>query len=398
MKAKLASSNGDIPKLPLHIVEEIFNNLDVQTLFKSSFVCKDWNKLITSPDFMFRSSSFGSRNQILLIKVCYCRESAQNLEREYIHFPYCRVTYSVHWDNNQFDLSHVIENNIDDFKGTGVIGASNGLICLANNMPLKFILWNPTIRKYAWLPLMMDWDLRFSILGFGFDCSSNNFKIVNIISCPSIYNWTEIYNWSEGFDSVWVFSYTTWSWKRLTYGSMLHSCSIYHSKPNVYFNGIIHWIAHSNEINRDVILTFDLSREIFGQILLPKDAQPDFCLNFVATTGDLLLLTQFIPQEGLDDDSECHFDTWTMKQYGNQESWTKSSSLGMKMKMGPDHVLNARKNGDLILEMEEGQIYRYNPASATDVLLVGTMENSVFFRYHTESLYLLEKDEEVNSY
>ncbi|KAI9118854.1 hypothetical protein K1719_010299 [Acacia pycnantha] len=289
MEAKLASSDGNIPSLPFHIVKKNFNRSDVQTLFQSSFVCKDWNKLITSPDFMFRSLSFGSRNQILLIKACYCRQRTQIFGRENIHFPNCRVTYSVHWDNNQFDLSHKIESNIDDFKGTEVIGVSNGLICLASSMPFKFILWNPTIRKYAWLPLMMDWDLRLSIVGFGFDCSTNNFKIVNIISCPSIYNW------AEEFDSVWVFSYTAWSWKHLTYGSILHSCSIYRGKPNVYFNGIIHWIAHSNEINRDVILPFDLSRDIFGQILLPKDAHPHFCLNFVATTGDLLLLTQLFP-------------------------------------------------------------------------------------------------------
>ncbi|KAI9085815.1 hypothetical protein K1719_032229 [Acacia pycnantha] len=176
---------------------------------------------------------------------------------------------------------------MDDFKGTEVIGVSNGLICLASNMPFKFILWNPTIRKYAWLSLKMDWeDLRLSIVGFGFDCSSNNFKIINIISCPSIYNWT------EEIDSVWVFSYTTWSWKRLIDVSILHSCSIYRGKPNVYFNGIIYWIAHNNEINCGVILTFDLSREIFGQKLLPEDAHRHFPLNSVATTGDLLLFTQ----------------------------------------------------------------------------------------------------------
>ncbi|KAI9120038.1 hypothetical protein K1719_009007 [Acacia pycnantha] len=284
---------------------------------------------------------------------------------------------------------------MDDFKGTEVIGVSNGLICLASNMPFKFILWDPTIRKYVWLPLKMDWeDLRLSIVGFGFDCSSNNFKIINIISCLSIYNWT------EEIDSVWVFSYTTWSWKCLTDVSILHSCSIYRGKPNVYFNGIIHWIAHNREINCGVILTFDLSREIFGQILLPEDARRHCRLNSVATTGDLLLFTQLsLLQNEYDNEfSDCRFDTWTMKQYGNHESWTKTSSLMMKIEMGPEHVLGARKNGDLILEMEEGQIYRYNPASPTDVLLVGTIENNVFFRHHTESLYLFEKHEEVNSY
>ncbi|KAI9127197.1 hypothetical protein K1719_001756 [Acacia pycnantha] len=395
MENKLASSNDDIPYLPLNIVEEIFNRSDVQTLFQSSFACRDWNKLITSSDFMFRSSSFGSRNQILLIKACYCTESTQNFGREYIHFPYCRVTYSVHWDNNQFDLSHKIDNDIDDFKGTKVIGVSNGLVCLASSMPFKFILWNPTIRKYAWLPLMIDCDLRLCIVGFGFDCNSNNFKIVNIISRHCIYYW------AEEFDSVWVFSYTTWSWKSLiTSGSILHSCDIYRGIPNLYFNGIIHWIAHSNEINRDIILTFDLSREIFGQILLPRDARHQLCLNSVATTGDLLLFTQLLCFEYEYDDGfeDYRFDTWTMKQYGNHESWTKTSSLKMKTEMGPEHVLGARKNGDLILEMEEGQIYRYDPANPTDMLLVSTMENSVFFRYHTESLYLLEKDDDVNSY
>ncbi|KAI9119939.1 hypothetical protein K1719_008908 [Acacia pycnantha] len=198
MEAKLASSDGDCPYLPFHIVEEIFNRLDVQTLFQSSFVCRDWNKLITSPVSCFTARLLVIETKSSLLKHVTAENAqifgteAQIFGREYIHFPYCRVTYSVHWDNDQFDLSHKIENNMDDFKDV----------------------------------------------------------------------------------------------------SILHSCYIYRGKPNVYFNGIIHWIAHNREINCGVILTFDLSREIFGQILLPEDARRHCRLNSVATTGDLLLFTQ----------------------------------------------------------------------------------------------------------
>ncbi|KAI9119971.1 hypothetical protein K1719_008940 [Acacia pycnantha] len=214
---------------------------------------------------------------------------------------------------------------MDDFKGTEVIGVSNGLICLASNIPFKFIPWNPTIRKYVWLPLKMDWE-DLSYLG----------------------------------------------------------------KPNVYFNGIIHWIAHNREINCGVILTFDLSHEIFGQILLPEDARRHCRLNSVATTVDLLLFTQLsLLQNEYDNEfSDGRFDTWTMKQYGNHESWTKTSSLMMKIEMGPKHVLGARKNGDLILEMEEGQIYRYNPKKSNRCPLSGYYRKQCFLSLsHREPLF-----------
>ncbi|KAI9085817.1 hypothetical protein K1719_032231 [Acacia pycnantha] len=104
---------------------------------------------------------------------------------------------------------------------------------------------------------------------------------------------------------------------------------------------------------------------------------------------------------GIGDEEEeevYSFTIWTLKQFGsfgNQESW--ANTLSTKTQIVSNRIIGARKNGDLILEMEGGQIYKYNPITPTHSL-VGAMENSVFFSYHTESLYLLEKGEDVHSY
>ena len=58
--------------------------------------------------------------------------------------------------------------------------------------------------------------------------------------------------------------------------------------------------------------------------------------------------------------------------------------------------LGARRNGDLILDMGDGKICRYNPTCTTTPTYVqarrSIMENIVSFRYHAESLYILEKE------
>ncbi|KAI9119052.1 hypothetical protein K1719_009727 [Acacia pycnantha] len=392
------ASIGGIPFIPLHIVKEILLRLDARTLFRCAFVCREWNALITSPDFVCCSSerNFDSRNQVLFIKVCPCQKSAETYEREYVYFPYCRLTYSLHWDNDEFDLIRTIKNPaINDFKGTEVIGISNGLVCLANKLAFKFILWNPSIQKYVWLPRALPWDGKPYSVGFGFNRNSNDFKIVNLV-----HRYVDEANYV--IDSAWVFSYITWSWKRVTYDNSIPPCYIRPLFPHLFFNGVLHWTATTateTEECYDFILTFDLTLEVFGKILLPPSIGTDFeSWNSILTTGDSLLVTQ--EKRMLDDEIDqvvpCVFSMWIMEQYGNQESWTNIFSETTEV-IDPVHILGARKNGELIVEMEGGQIRRYNPTTSTDLPL-RDMQSGVFFCYYTESLYLLEKGEDVNSY
>ncbi|KAI9104386.1 hypothetical protein K1719_022958 [Acacia pycnantha] len=228
------------------------------------------------------------------------------------------------------------------------------------------------------------WDERLCHVGFGFDRINNDIKVVNIV-----YRYRGHFKNDNEFDSVWVFSYVTWSWKwKHVPCSILRHCSI--SSSSVFFNGVLYWNAFHREEYYYFTLTFDLTHEVFGQILFPSDARPypSGHSNYIVSTGESLLLIQR-------NHKYSSFIIWTLKQFGNQEFW--ENTLSITTKIVPDHILGATKNGDLILEIEGGQIHKYNPTNLTHSL-VTAMENSVFFSYHTESLYLLEKGEDAHSY
>ncbi|KAI9109933.1 hypothetical protein K1719_018974 [Acacia pycnantha] len=278
-----------------------------------------------------------------------------------------------------------------------MIGVSNGLVCLAKERgPFKVILWNPTIQKYAWLPLLtLTWDEKLSLqgFGFGFDGHNNDFKVVNIVFNDIDYN--------IEFDSAWVFSYVTWSWKRLICNIPPPYMNILRRYSHVLCNGMLHWIVWHKEEARKYILTFDLTHEVFGVILFPDGARIN-CLNTLVTTGaDSLLLIQeaYVYDVDHETDEEVKnnfFSIWIMKQIGNHTSWTNIFSTTGRM--DPNFILGARNNNaELILDMGDGQISRYRPTTLTNVI-TEAMKNSVFFHYHNESLYLLEKGEAVDSY
>ena len=222
---------------PPDMVEEILLRLDSQTLLQCRSVCKDWRDVISSSHFIRSHSSHSpscSTNQILLVKVIN--------PWHVVRYPYCNLTCSLHLDNHQLHTLQTFKSHtIHDFKGVRVIGACNGLICLSRiELPSNtFILWNLTLRKYAPLPVCMNWGVNISkIEGFGFDSKNNDFKVMNFV-----YSYPEatIMNLDVFDYSAWVFSYLTWSWKRIKLNTHGHDiCSLDIDSPSVFFNGVLH--------------------------------------------------------------------------------------------------------------------------------------------------------------
>lgn len=167
---------------------------------------------------------------------------------------------------------------------------------------------------------------------------------------------------------------------------------------HVFFNGMLYWMARRRDDFNAFILTFDLTHEVFGEILLPDGIGSDKTSgSFIRTTGDSLFLIQ--EKDDFDDERGewirpiCSM--WILKQLGNSTSWIKIFS--MMTNVYHRKILGVRNSGELILEMKDGHIYRYN-ALASTLLSVGDVKNSVFCSYHKESLFLLEKEKDTISY
>ncbi|XP_054779513.1 F-box/kelch-repeat protein At3g23880-like [Prosopis cineraria] len=395
---KPRSSNGNIiPFIPLDVVEKIFLAVDTQTLFHCSFVCRDWNSLITSPDFISRNSeqALQSKNEVFLVKVCrYIDNSESDIDTD-VTFHEC---YSLHWDNHRLSLFRRLKTpTIDGFKTGKVLGTINGLTCLVDHLHEQFVLWNPTIRKYVMLPQlsMTCCEVHRSSVGFGFDSTNNDFKVVSLI------------HRNLKLHIVCVFSYATWSWKFFTKRTHpLPRCRVFKVAAPVFMNGILHWIAWNIDVGYQFILTFDLSHEVFGQIFLPERIAEFDGFVSIFTTGERLAVSKLVRGER---QIYRKWYVWIMKQYRVYESWTNIVRSEERPydrpnhKLIPKNVLGMRVNEDIIVEMGDGRILSYNPIarrtkSLQGVDALGVIKDRIFIRYHTESLYLLEKKDEVISY
>ena len=132
-KANISRDNIN-PFIPLDVSEQIFHRADIKALIRCSSVCRDWNTLITSPDFIVRNlnPTFDSEKQMILLKTRQCENgTTEMICGPFSPCPQVTVTYSLHCDDAQLNLLHVMESPpIRDFEGTRVIDVSNGLVCL----------------------------------------------------------------------------------------------------------------------------------------------------------------------------------------------------------------------------------------------------------------------------
>jgi len=79
-----------------------------------------------------------------------------------------------------------------------------------------------------------------------------------------------------------------------------------------FVSGTLNWVGIRFGPNRDVILSFDLAKETYNEVLLPE---PDGVNHMLGVLSNCLCVC-FVS-------NETHWDFWLMKQYGVAESWTR---------------------------------------------------------------------------
>ncbi|KAI5326019.1 hypothetical protein L3X38_035093 [Prunus dulcis] len=187
------------------------------------------------------------------------------------------------------------------------------------------LIWNPCIRKFLFLPLPRVTLFRHKIFAFGYDSRTDHYKVLRIVKPVCYEHEVEIWSLARG------------SWKILSVVVLVFlQTSCLEGLPmiidNAFVNGALHWIRQS-VIHEDdkLIVSFDLSAELFGKILLLKAALQrrrrrgvgtDFC--FVSRHGESLAF--FEQHEKRRSDGSVYisfFHLWMMKEYGVAESWAK---------------------------------------------------------------------------
>nr|POF27116.1 f-box protein cpr30 [Quercus suber] len=274
-----------------------------------------------------------------------------------------------------------------------LIGSANGLFSLYDQE--RYILWNPSIRKFITLPKPSSYTGRRR-QAFGFDPRTNDYKVVRI-ACPIRINKSEeakpplieVYSLNEGCWRITSASFppginfTDWCHPATSLNGAVHFAAEYEYKPGGPCGPLV--------------LSFDLRDEVFHVISLPNVTfKWTDSVHTSVIGGSLSLLFYY----GRHADNKC-CAIWVMKEYGVVDSWTKQFTVDLNRGGEIIRVLGLQKNGNILVEAKLSRPSRcelssYDPKSE-QVKNLGICGSSYNFHVdnYMENLGLLSKPNET---
>ncbi|OIW01001.1 hypothetical protein TanjilG_16250 [Lupinus angustifolius] len=305
------------------LIMQILSWLPVMYLLQFRCVAKSWKSLISLPTFIKLHLERSPRNANLFIAL-------DDIFEDSFSVMYCCKHYFLEYP------SSVISD-----EGGGVsltykycfIGSCNGLVCLHgstsedgefevyeyNRREYWFRICNPALglRSKKSPLLCVDLDIFDSIeCGFGYDKSSDTYKVVAILSNTSAMEDSER-------TQVKVYAIGEHCWRDI---QPFPAFPYNFEKQGRFLSGTINWLAVQNyspeydldevTIDQLVIVSLDLGKETYQQFLLPDGLNEAHVHNpRLVVLMDCLCLSY--------DYKITYFVLWQMKEFGIEKSWTQ---------------------------------------------------------------------------
>ncbi|KAL4591057.1 hypothetical protein LXL04_004005 [Taraxacum kok-saghyz] len=290
-----------VPTLLPEIIIEILSRLPVRSLLRCKSVCKLWYAMISDTHFIRSHLTLStSNNRYTHHRLIFSTVRRFNLKSS----PLYDVLYNE--AVNAVELDYPLKH---PHKSVWIVGSCNGLLAIAIEEETLFI-WNPSTRKSNRLPyggfkVRSGW---YVLYGFGYDESTDDYKVVGI-SC--------IFRNGAKYDTkVKIYSMKYGNWKNI--GDFPHGIPVDDSAK--FSNGGLHWAA-SQDFESSYswrIVSLDLARETYGEILQPNYDEGDRDLTLGALGESLCVLCNYRGNRA---------DVWVMKVYGVRDSWMKLVSI-----------------------------------------------------------------------
>lgn len=190
-----------------------------------------------------------------------------------------------------------------------IVGSCNGLVCVVRETT-SVIFWNPWIRESFELPkspIQRPAGLYRSNLnltyGFGYDKATDDYKVVRIAHHPTLEDPYEVKIYSLKFNS----------WKKLHDLPFSIDRKMFDRPHNgVLSNGASHWIVEGKRIG-----AIDIRTEEFKLVPEPESLDKNYSWNLGVLESCLCLYSEPKVYAAV-------LQMWLMKDYGVQNSWTKS--------------------------------------------------------------------------
>ncbi|CAI9109518.1 OLC1v1009351C1 [Oldenlandia corymbosa var. corymbosa] len=294
--------------VPEEIVTEILLKLPVRSLMRCNCVSKTWRALIRNLSIGHKhlNRNNNRNNSVFLIR--QIEDNRFSNESEKYHE--LLLTHKCDKDDNPGDYHHYYNNFSllvlssclpPDEPQLQLYGSCNGILCISKWVRRPY-LYNPVTRECLKLPdssanMNGSWDR--SLMGFGFDALTNDYKVMSCLDVNALIN-----------NPIRVFEVT------LTLGKLGPAAG-------VFVNGSCHWVGEYRLTN--FILKFDFQTEIFGIIKFPssKEASGTGGRNSsISVLGDSLALIIEKFMRGF-------FEVWVMTHQDGEGplSWSKRCTV-----------------------------------------------------------------------
>jgi len=311
--------------IPDDLTRSILSNLSLKSLNRFRCVRKSWSTLFENPSFIsLFCSNFLSKNH------AYYEDTSLLVHQivtddEYMLYSLSGERFEI---GTKIDWPNPFEENESNFDISGSCSI-NGILCLINySKPnTRVVLWNPTTQEFRVIPtspfeFVPDMDVDILRHGFGYDCVTNDYKIIRQVMCYhkidiDVFLLEDIDN-----DQFWeIYSLQSNSWRKLEY-----DIPINHKESGMFLDGMVHWWNQSDDSDDEddeddeaYLLSFDLRTEEFITTLAPlEDVSFDsgFVLSdLMVLNGSIALISNYT--------NLGNFQIDVLGEFGVKESWFK---------------------------------------------------------------------------
>jgi len=274
----------ELPSLPVDLLPEILCKLPVKLLVQLRCLCKFFNSLISDPKFAKKHLQFSTkRHHLMLTK----KNDELVMYDPPIHSVFSTSTVFTH---KQLYLPSTLPNN--EFYNKRVLCCCDGMFCghLKNG---SYFLWNPSITKskFKLLP-PLESDKCWIFISFGYDHFIDNYKVIAV----STKNEVSVYTLGTDY------------WTRIEDFPYYNKHS-----SGIFVCGTVNWISSISGFSWDVIISLNLKEESYQKLCPPDFGGENNSWDFGVLRDCLCVFAS----------SDEYWDVWIMKEYGNQESWSK---------------------------------------------------------------------------
>ncbi|KAL7149735.1 hypothetical protein ABFS83_05G061000 [Erythranthe nasuta] len=341
--------------LPPEIIIDIVSRLPIRSIGACKCVCKSWRNLLHTREF----TDFHLSKSVPALFIGY--------DSDLKNYKIFEFDDELGLESHDLHYNQIIKFDSTGFERSELKGSSNGLFLFLkrkNNTELHFdslFVCNPITREYIALPQDGIFYCYFSATvayGFGVSKMTAQYKVVKIFHsyiCEHKYHQTDEILGSTRYLCM-VYTLGTGVWRSVA----VDACVLYDTQSNgVSLNGNLHWLVEEALVDFDCISCFDLETETFSAFAPPPLTVSRKVLVSLVVLKDCLCVCDSTPADEI--------VIWSMKDYGDEKSWTKEFVLTKIPDLFVDHdeywtiyPIKVFNDGDILMAWHDLRTYYYS--------------------------------------